>query len=84
MKPTVVTPDQAEGMDDCAEWAHCQGPCNQGRGLCPCPEACHVPRERMGPLSSIERWTLNHPTAVALLTGIAAICALAFLLAVSK
>ena len=23
---------------------HCNGPCDQGRKPCPCPEACGVPR----------------------------------------
>ena len=38
-------------MNDPTQWeaghrgtfTGCAGPCNQGRRLCPCPEACHAP-----------------------------------------
>lgn len=43
--------------------------CNQGRKSCPCPEACTVaPRERMGGFHGWERFLIEHPTAVAVLS----------------
>jgi hypothetical protein len=52
---------------------HCSGCCNQGRGLCPTPEACEIPRED-------DDLPLLLPTLGALALGLVALAAIVALL----
>jgi hypothetical protein len=62
---------------------HCAGPCQQGRRLCPCPEACEAPAEDRNakPLHAyIAEWLAVPPgivIALALVGGIVAAVGLA-------
>ena len=65
-----------------AEFSACRGPCNGGTRLCPCPEACHVPRfERMGAVRPLKRVLLNLHTRRAIALGALSMLLLASALA---
>lgn len=40
-----------------ATLTHCNGPCEQGRRLCPCPEACARMADDAGPLTWRSLWS---------------------------
>lgn len=56
------------------QWSACCGSCQQGRRLCPCPDACQMPDDSLAPMRGIAN-------GLAIVVALYVLCALAWWLA---